>query len=185
MRWPTRGVRGLIVIGLLAIAGIAGFLAAGKAASGATGSSGTVSLRTTKLGRVLVNSHGRTLYLFMKDKSTHSTCSGQCAKFWPPLTVKTKPTAGAGVSASLLSWIKRSDGTMQVTYNKHPLYLFVKDKAPGQVTGENIAAFGAEWYAVNAKGAKVEPGEHTGTTTSSSTTTTVPGYTNTSTIPGY
>jgi predicted lipoprotein with Yx(FWY)xxD motif len=185
MRRQTRGARGLIVIGLLALAGIAGFLAAGGAASGATRSSGTVSLRTTKLGRVLVNSHGRTLYLFMKDKSAHSTCSGQCAKFWPPLIVKTKPTAGSGVKASLLGWTKRSDGTMQVTYNKHPLYLFVKDKAAGQVNGENIDAFGAEWYAVNAKGVKVEPGEHTGTGTTPGTTTTTPGYTNTSTIPGY
>lgn len=185
MKGQTRGVRGLIVIGLLVVAGIAGFLAAGKAASGATRSSGTISLRATKLGRVLVNSHGRTLYLFMKDKSAHSTCSGQCAKFWPPLVVKTKPTAGAGLNASLLGWTMRSDGTMQVTYNKHPLYLFLKDKAAGQVTGENIDAFGGEWYVVNAKGAKVEPEGHAGNTTTSKTTTTTPAYTTTSNIPGY
>lgn len=184
MNRSTGRVRGLAAIGVLAAVGITGFLLAG-AAIGATHSNATVSLRTTKLGKVLVNSHGRTLYLFMKDKTTHSTCSGQCAKFWPPLIVKTKPTAGPGVKASMLGLTKRSDGTMQVTYNKHPLYLFLKDTAAGQVKGENLDFFGGEWYVVNAKGKKVEPGEHTGTTTSSSTTTTTPGYTNTQPIPGY
>lgn len=183
MRGQTRRLRGIAVLGLLAVAGIAGFVAAGSAANGATHSTGTVSLRSTKLGKVLVNSSGRTLYLFTKDKSAHSTCSGQCVAFWPPLLTKTKPTAGTGVNASLLSWTKRSDGTMQVTYNKHPLYLFVKDKAAGQVHGENVDAFGGEWYVVSAKGVKVEPGAHAATTTG--TTTTSPGYGPTSTIPGY
>jgi predicted lipoprotein with Yx(FWY)xxD motif len=183
MNRPSGRLRRFAAISVLAAVGVTGFLLAG-AAIGATHSNATVSLRTTKLGKVLVDSHGRTLYLFAKDKTTHSTCSGQCAKFWPPLTVKTKPTAGPGVKASLLGWTKRSDGTMQVTYNKHPLYLFLKDTAAGQTKGENIDAFGAEWYVVNASGKKVEPGEHTGTTTSSTTTTT-PGYTNTQTIPGY
>jgi predicted lipoprotein with Yx(FWY)xxD motif len=183
MNGQTGRLRGVAAIGVLAVAGLTGFLLSG-AALGATHSNGTVSLRTTKLGKILVNSHGRTLYLFEKDKTAHSTCSGQCAKFWPPLITSTKPTAGAGVKASLLGWTKRSDGKMQVTYNKHPLYLFLKDTAAGQAKGEKFDAFGAEWYVVNASGKKVEPGEHTGTT-SSSTTTTTPGYTNTGNIPGY
>jgi predicted lipoprotein with Yx(FWY)xxD motif len=180
MRGQTRRFRGLAVIGLLAVAGIAGFEAVGSAANGAAHSSGTVSLRTTKLGKILVNPRGLTLYLFMKDKSAHSSCTGQCATYWPPLVTKTKPTAGSGIKTSLLSWTKRSDGTMQVTYNKHPLYLFVKDTAAGQVNGENFSAFGAKWYVVNANGLKVLPGAHTGTTP-----TTTPTYTYTSTLPGY
>lgn len=184
MRGQTRRFRGLAVIGLLAVVGIAGFHAAGSAATGATHSNGTVSLRTTKLGKILVNSRGLTLYLFMKDKSGHSACAGQCAAYWPPLATKTKPTAGTGVKAALLSWTKRSDGTMQVTYNKHPLYLFVKDTAAGQVNGENFSGFGAKWYVVNANGLKVLPG-HTGTTSSTPTTTPTPTYTYTSLPPGY
>jgi predicted lipoprotein with Yx(FWY)xxD motif len=183
MRGQTRRFRGLAVVGLLVVVGIVGFAAAASATTGASHSNGTVSLRTTKLGTVLVNSRGRTLYLFEKDKSARSTCAAQCAMYWPPLVTKAKPTAGTGVKASLLGTTKRSDGTLQVTYNKHPLYLFVKDTAPGQVSGENVEAFGAEWYVLNAKGLKVEPGEHAGTSGGSSAPT--PTYTNTTNLPGY
>jgi predicted lipoprotein with Yx(FWY)xxD motif len=180
MRVETLRFRGLAAAALVAFAGVVGFLLAGTAANGATHSNGTVSLHSTKLGSVLVNSHGRTLYLFLKDKNGHSSCTGQCVKFWPPLISATKPTAGTGVKASLLGWTKRSDGKMQVTYNKHPLYTFANDKASGQVTGENVSAFGGEWYVLNAKGAKVEPGQSTGTptptTTSSYTPPPPPGY---------
>ena len=182
MRDRTRRFRGLAVIGLLAVAGVAGFLVAGTPANGATQSKGTVSLRSTKLGSILVNSQGRTLYLFEKDKGGRSSCSGQCAKFWPPLISATKPTAGTGVKLALLGRVKRSDGRMQVTYNKHPLYTFLKDTAAGQTKGENFDAFGAEWYTLNAKGVKVEPGQHSGGTTTTGTTTT---QTYTYTQPGY
>jgi predicted lipoprotein with Yx(FWY)xxD motif len=184
MRGQTRRFRGLAVVALLAVVGIVGFAAAASATNGVNHSSGTVSLRTTKLGKVLVNARGRTLYLFQKDKSARSTCNGQCAVYWPPLTTKAKPTAGTGVKASLLGTTKRSDGTMQVTYNKHPLYLFVRDTAAGQVNGENLDEFGAEWYALNAKGVKVEPGEHAAGASGGSSAPT-PTYTDTSNIPGY
>jgi predicted lipoprotein with Yx(FWY)xxD motif len=182
MRNHSRRLSGIAAVVLLAVAGIAGFLLAGTSANGATKSNATVSLRSTKLGKVLVNSSGRTLYLFEKDKNGHSSCAGQCAKYWPPLISAAKPTAGTGVKAALLSRVRRSDGKMQVTYNKHPLYLFLKDRAAGQTTGENLDFFGGEWYVVNANGVKVEPGEHSGTTTQQTTTST---YTNTQPIPGY
>jgi predicted lipoprotein with Yx(FWY)xxD motif len=184
MRGQTRRLRGIAILGLLAVAGTAGLLAAGSAAKGATQTNGTVSLRSTKLGKVVVNSHGRTLYLFTKDKSSHSTCVGQCEAFWPPLVAKSKPTAGTGVNASLLSSTRQSDGTMQVTYNKHPLYLFVKDTAAGQVHGENLNAYGGEWYVVSAKGVKVEPGQHAATAPGGGPAST-PTYTDTTNIPGY
>ena len=60
------------------------------------------------------------------------------------------------MKASLLGTTKRSDGTTQVTYNKHPLYRFVQDKKPGDVTGEGSKAFGAEWYVVGTNGKKIE-----------------------------
>src|SRR4051794_17138710 len=119
-------------------------------------SSGTVAVRDSSLGKILVDSSGRTVYLFEKDKGSRSACSGACASAWPPVTVTGTPQAGDAVSARLLSTTKRSDGTMEVTYAGHPLYRFSGDQAAGDVNGEGSKAFGAEWYALDAKGAKVE-----------------------------
>jgi predicted lipoprotein with Yx(FWY)xxD motif len=124
----------------------------------ASASSGTVvSTAKTSLGRILVNSRGHTLYLFRKDRNGNSSCSGQCASFWPPLIASRKPAVGGGAKASLIGTIKRADGRRQVTYNHHPLYTFVKDKSKGQTRGEGLSAFGSKWYAVSAAGAKVLP----------------------------
>jgi predicted lipoprotein with Yx(FWY)xxD motif len=115
-----------------------------------------VSTAKSSLGRILVNSRGHTLYLFEKDKKGKSACAGQCASFWPPLIATGKPRAAAGAKASLLGTTKRADGRLQVTYNRHPLYTFVKDTKKGQTNGEGLKAFGAEWYAVSPAGATVE-----------------------------
>ena len=124
----------------------------------ASASSGTVvSTAKTSLGRVLVNSRGHTVYLFGKDRNGKSSCSGQCATFWPPLIASGKPAVGGGAKASLIGTIKRADGRRQVTYNHHPLYTFVKDKSKGQTKGEGVSAFGSKWYAVSPSGARVVP----------------------------
>ena len=115
-----------------------------------------IAVASTPLGRVLVDGRGRTLYLFGKDKSGKSACGGKCAGFWPPLITSGKPLATAGAKASLLGTTKRADGRLQVTYNHHPLYTFVKDTRKGQTNGEQLDVFGAEWYAVSVAGAKVE-----------------------------
>ena len=160
--------RTVVVLTLTAALGVIGFLAAGSLASGAAQTHATVSLRTSKLGRVLVNSRGHTLYLFAKDRKGKSACSGSCAKFWPPLLSHGKPTAGAGVKASLLGTTRRGNGSLQVTYNKHPLYTYTLDKKAGQTKGEGILAFSAKWYGVSAKGAAVVKRSTTTTTTTSS-----------------
>jgi predicted lipoprotein with Yx(FWY)xxD motif len=164
----------------LALSGI-GFLAAGTVARGAARTTATVSLRQTKLGPILANAKGHTLYLFKKDRNGTSACSGSCASFWPPLLAQAKPTAGPGVNTLLLGTTRRSNGSLQVTYNKHPLYTYVPDTRAGQTNGEGILAFGAKWYAVSARGtAVVKPSTtHTTTTnpyptTSTATTTTNP-----------
>jgi predicted lipoprotein with Yx(FWY)xxD motif len=126
-----------------------------------------VSSGTTSLGRILVDSRGRTLYLFQADKNGKSACAGKCATFWPPLIAAGKPRAGAGAKASLLGETKRADGRMQVTYNHHPLYFFAKDTKKGQTSGEAVDAFGAEWYALSAAGAAVEPKTSSTTPTAS------------------
>jgi predicted lipoprotein with Yx(FWY)xxD motif len=128
-----------------------------------------VSMATTSLGGILANAQGHTLYLFAKDKQGKSACTGQCATFWPPLIASGKPVAGAGVKASLLGTTKRADGRLQVTYNRHPLYTFAKDKKKGQTTGEQLNAFGADWFAISPAGSKVAKASSTGSTSSGST----------------
>ena len=124
-----------------------------------TTSTRSVAVRAanTQLGKVLVDSKGRTLYLFTKDSKKKSACSGMCATFWPPLHATGTPTAGRGARASLLGTIKRSDGTSKVTYHGHPLYRFAKDTKPGQVNGEGVTAFGGSWFAVSPAGNRVSP----------------------------
>ena len=157
--------RMVVVLTLTAVLGVSGFLAAGSLARGASGTNATLSLRTTKLGLILVNSSGRTLYLFAKDRNGRSACSGSCASFWPPLLSRGKPTAGPGVKPSLLGTTRRSNGGLQVTYNKHPLYAYSLDKQAGQTKGEASLAFGARWYALSARGAAVVKASTTTTTT--------------------
>ena len=108
----------------------------------------------TPLGRILVDSRGRTLYLFEKDKSRKSMCSGSCATFWPPLLTSGKPRAGAGVRAALLGTIRRAGGARQATYGGHPLYTFKLERA-GQTSGEGLTDFGPPFYAVSPAGAAV------------------------------
>jgi len=127
-----------------------------------------VDLGTTKAGKVLVGPNGRSVYLFEKDTSAKSECSGPCAKAWPPLTTTGNPSAGTGVTAGMLGTTKRADGTLQVTYNGHPLYYFQGDKKAGTIAGQGLAAFGAEWYTVGASGTKVEKGESSSKSGSSS-----------------
>jgi predicted lipoprotein with Yx(FWY)xxD motif len=115
----------------------------------------TVEVRSTRLGRILVDSQGRTLYLFKKDSRGKSACSGECAKFWPPLRVSGKPTAGSGISAARLGTISRSDGKRQVTYNGHPLYTFAQDSRPGQTNGQGLTAFGGAWFVLSPAGGQI------------------------------
>jgi predicted lipoprotein with Yx(FWY)xxD motif len=115
-----------------------------------------VSTAKTGLGRIIVNANGRTLYLFEKDRNGKSACSGQCAVFWPPLITTGKPSVTGGARASLLGTTRRADGRLQVTYNHHPLYTFVKDKKAGQTSGEGVNAFGAGWDVLSPAGAKIE-----------------------------
>ncbi|MGN6662593.1 MAG: COG4315 family predicted lipoprotein [Solirubrobacterales bacterium] len=120
--------------------------------SESSGTAAVVSLGHTKVGMVLVDSNGMTLYDFHKDKGTTSSCYGACEQAWPPMTTEGKPTVGNGASASKLGTTERKDGTMQVTYAGHPLYTFVEDKKPGEANGNDTSAFGAPWYALKGNG---------------------------------
>jgi len=152
--------RRLAAFGTIAVLALAAAACGGAGSGGstptATPGGGTVQLAGTGLGSVLVDKQGMTVYLFEGDTGGSSMCSGQCATNWPPLTVSGMPTAGNGLDTAKLSTTTRPDGTKQVTYNGHPLYLFSGDSKAGQTNGEGLNAFGAEWYAVSSTGSTVE-----------------------------
>ena len=132
-----------------------GYGGGGGSTAASSSGKGSVALASTKLGKVLVDGSGRSLYLFEADKGAMSKCDGACASAWPPLTTSGKPTAGAGVVAAKLGTAKRADGTTGVTYDGHPLYTYAGDGAPGQTTGEGLTDYGAPWYALSAAGKTV------------------------------
>lgn len=146
-----------------------------KAAPNAEQGTTFVSLgNVAGLGMVLVDSKGMTLYDFRADKGTESACYGACAEAWPPLLTKGEPQPSNGADASLLGTTERKDGTMQVTYAGHPLYGFFEDKAPGEANGNDVDAFGGEWYALDSAGE--EPTTSGGGGGGEATTTEAPGY---------
>ena len=147
-------------------------LASGKATAG------RVTLHTTKVGKVLATSSGRTLYLFMADKHGRSACYGKCATDWPPLMKKGKVSASTGVKSRLFGTTKRKNGKLQVTYKGHPLYLFFLDHGAGQIAGQGQNFFGGKWFVLSAAGKAIKkaPPAGGGTTTGGTSTYTVPGY---------
>jgi predicted lipoprotein with Yx(FWY)xxD motif len=114
-----------------------------------------ISTSSTKLGTILVGGDGRTLYAFDKDKPNQSACTGACVTAWPVSQSSGAPRAGSGVNASMLGTIKRTDGTTQVTYNRHPLYYYSGDTKAGQQSGQGLDAFGAKWFVVAPSGNQV------------------------------
>jgi predicted lipoprotein with Yx(FWY)xxD motif len=162
LRRPLAALAALVAVGALAAgcgssSGGGGIYGGGGPASTGGGPAGvaTVTASSTKLGMVLVDGSGRTLYLFEKDQPDQSACAGACAAAWPVDTSSGTPKAGSGVKAALLGTIKRSDNTTQVTYNHHPLYYYSGDSGAGQQNGQGLNAFGAAWFVVAPTGAKV------------------------------
>ena len=186
-----------VAIGLLGLAFLLAWLVLTPGADAAhqrvTASKFTIGIATTPLGKVVVDSRGKTLYLFEADKRGKSACYGACAKAWPPVLVIGKPKAGPGARAALLGVVKRKDGKEQVTYRGHPLYRFFKDTKRGQVKGQGLDFFGGEWYVLTPAGIKLEHEESTddnsatdtGGTTTGGTTTSPGGGTTTTPGGGY
>jgi predicted lipoprotein with Yx(FWY)xxD motif len=131
-----------------------------KAASSEGSGGGTAAIVSAstvpKLGKVIVDAKGFTLYDFHKDKGGKSACYGACAKVWPPLLTDGKPQVSEGAIASKLGTAKREDGTLQVTYAGWPLYTYEADGKPGEANGNDIDSFGAEWYALQPSGEEAE-----------------------------
>ena len=144
-----RAVAG-VSIAALVVLGIAVAQAGGPAPPPPV-SGGRSILKTATIGgvTVLTNTQGFTLYWFAPDTPTRSACSGVCAGYWPP--VIGTPSAGPGITGKL-GTIKRPDGTTQATYNRHPLYTYVGDTAPGQAFGNNLNLNGGLWHEMTVHG---------------------------------
>jgi predicted lipoprotein with Yx(FWY)xxD motif len=120
---------------------------AGGAGTDGAGEAATVEVADGDLGEVLVDADGMTLYLFTSDSEDSSSCSDVCADTWPPLTGDA--VAGDGIDAEALSTFERDDGTTQLSYHGHPLYLFAGDTAPGDTEGHGLTD---SWFAVTPDG---------------------------------
>jgi predicted lipoprotein with Yx(FWY)xxD motif len=125
-------------------------------ASGGADRRAAVRVARTRLGRILVDARGHTLYLFLKDRHGRSACYGACAQIWPPALASETPVAGRGVASAKLTTTRRKDHTRQLVYNGHPLYAMGADTRPGEVEGEG---FLGTWFVVSPTGDRVaEPG---------------------------
>jgi predicted lipoprotein with Yx(FWY)xxD motif len=130
--------------------------ASSKAAAQNTAKAATVQTKTLKkLGTVLVNSKGLTLYMFVRDKQKKVTCTSQaCVIVWPPLKIKSgqSPTAGGAARKKLLGTDQSPKGYRVVTYNHWPLYTYYLDKKPGQTKGQGVNNSGGKWYVLSPSG---------------------------------
>jgi predicted lipoprotein with Yx(FWY)xxD motif len=113
----------------------------------------TVAVEESDLGEIVVDAEGRTLYVFLADESSESTCYDECEETWPPLTVDGEPVAGDGVDGSLLGTSDRTDGSTQVTLDGHPLYYFGADETPDDIKGQGV---GDVWYVVAPSGEAIQ-----------------------------
>jgi len=144
------GAVSVLALVLLGVA-VAGAATAPSAPAPSSSSASGQALKTIQIKgvTVLTNAKGMTLYWFAPDTPTKSACYGSCAAYWPPVYGAQK--AGLGVTGKL-GTIKRTDGTIQATYDGHPLYTYIGDSHPGQATGNDIDLNGGFWYEVHASG---------------------------------
>jgi predicted lipoprotein with Yx(FWY)xxD motif len=148
------------VIGVVAVLAVVATSSALAAKSGVASAPHLVKAPTVQtkkiagLGVVLVNSRGKTLYMFKPDKQKRVTCKGSCAVIWPPLKIKAgqKPTAGGAAKKSLLGTYKNPSGGRVVSYNRWPLYTYLSDSKPGQATGQALDLNGGLWYVLSPSG---------------------------------
>jgi len=128
----------------------------GAAAPAPSAASSAIDVRNGPLGEMLVDGHGRTLYLFEADKPNLSNCSSACLSLWPPLDASARPQAKGGVVASKIGLIPGAGGKDEVTYNGHPLYYYAPDQKPGDTLGQGLNQFGAKWYVLATTGNKID-----------------------------
>jgi predicted lipoprotein with Yx(FWY)xxD motif len=112
----------------------------------------TLTVRSSTYGKVLFDGRGYVLYAFTRDRKGRSACYGECARAWPVYLAKSSLRAGAGVKKARLGTTKRRNGRRQITYAGRPLYYYVGDRRPGQITCQNVVEYGGTWLVVRASG---------------------------------
>lgn len=115
----------------------------------------TLAVAGSRYGKIIVDGRGRTLYLFDAEHTPTPKCYAACAVAWPPLLTNTAPVAGGGLSQALIATTARGDGSTQVTYNGHALYLYAGDRAPGEIKCQAVVEYGGGWFVVDAQGNEV------------------------------
>jgi len=131
-------------------------LPAGSGSAGIDSATATLTVRETRYGRILFDGRGRALYAFTRDtRSGPSRCYSACAAAWPVYYAPRTLVAGTGVRQGLLGTVRRDGGRRQVTYNGWPLYHYVSDTRPGQVTCQNVREYGGLWLVVRPNGSLV------------------------------
>lgn len=143
---------GPIIFAVLSLAALLVTGAASPALASVHSSAPSAAPVRTSAAHILVTTSGRTLYVFATDSRNKSTCYGQCAKFWPPLLVKTGSTPAANVAniSGNFGVAKRKDGSKQLTFDGAPLYTFAEDKKAGDMNGQGVVAAGGYWWVVAA-----------------------------------
>jgi predicted lipoprotein with Yx(FWY)xxD motif len=137
-----------VVVSVVVVAAFATIVASAQAAPSA---GARLTVRSTEYGKALFGPSGKVLYVFGADRRSTSHCYGVCAQAWPPLLTKGRPIAGHGVRANLLGTTKRKNGTLQVTYNHHPLYYYSADKV-GKVMCQHANMHGGLWLIIKPNG---------------------------------
>ena len=121
-----------------------------------TDASFSLTIQRSPAGPILATGTGATLYDFAPDTPTHSAClNAGCVYQWPPLLVSSATQVGPGVHRALVGTLKRPNGSTQLSYNGHPLYLYVRDTKAGVITGQAIDQDGGSWYVLNPSGKEV------------------------------
>lgn len=110
-----------------------------------------IAAATSDFGTILFDARGQAIYIWEVESTSEAECYDDCAVLWPPVLTDGAPVAGAGVRGALLGTTERSDGTVQVTYNGHPLYFYAHE-GPGEVECHNIATHGGLWWVVTPEG---------------------------------
>ena len=109
----------------------------------------------SRYGDIIVDGGGRALYLFDIEREPVARCYDACASAWPPMRAASSTLVADELDQSLFATTLRRDGSQQVTYNRHPLYYYVGDRAPGEIKCQAVFEYGGGWYVVDPRGTRI------------------------------
>lgn len=150
---PRLALPAAVAVAVLGFAVLSEVARSPSSSGGRAASAASLAVATNKLGRILVDARGHTIYLFREDTGPASTCYGGCARVWPPALVTGRPKAGGGLVARKLTTARRRDTPLrQLVYDGHPLYTADADVKPGDASGQGF--FGT-WFVVSPLGRQI------------------------------